>query len=881
TGEVGPSPRSRGPGRGRAGGEEAAFETSALGEAETVVGEAGTAETAAEEASAEGASTEGASAEAPAAEEDAEMTAPDSQYHDMGWSEIPPPIKLAYEALGYNEELWDGGGSPPSADMGWDELSDDQRSAAAVLGYDRASWDGADGAAAADGGQAVPEATPSETTTKESPDAKYHEMEWSEIPRAIQLAYEALGYDEDYWCNGGDEPESSGTGWDELSDGQRFAAGCSGTTEADGSGKAWDELDPEYAENLSALGYDGETWDAGGTVPADDKDWDDLTFGERFWLTVLGFDEAGWDATPAGEHFAPLQPGAAGTDEPVPAALAPAPVAAPEINVGPASAPPTSTPGGDRSRPRRRRVSRGPGDGGGGEDKAAQIAAYDVSDWSDLPPDVKAAYETLGYDESAWCGDADEPPSNGKAWSQLSAEEQNAASVIGYTKQSWDGEESGTDSAVAAEDGAPDVGTAAPDSQYHDMGWSDIPPPIQLAYEALGYGQELWDGGGSPPSADMGWDELSDDQRSAAAVLGYDRPSWDGDGGPAAGDDTAAAAGSSAPPSTASEQEGGPSTASGEKNEAPDARYHDEEWDGLPAEIRAAYEALGYDEDYWCNGGDEPASDDKGWSELSDGERDAAKVLGYDRESWDGSEDEPSAAAATGNQTAVDPVEITPGFYDDYGFAELPPDVQEAAVKMGYTEEMWDVGADVFTNHLAWDDMSPELQVAAARFGYDKASWDADDPENPYVAYQSYDDDYLFPVNEEPLPRPDDTRGRLRSPLGDIRRGRREDVEHTQLGVRPLLHGGVVLPVRRAQEGRGGRGGPPTVHDDGDGVRRPPVRPRRRPRRGAVVHMALRRGGGLEHDTDERERVRAGPVAQLQSDIHVRLLLQLQEAGRD
>lgn len=60
---------------------------------------------------------------------------------------------------------------------------------------------------------------------------------------------------------------------------------------------------------------------------------------------------------------------------------------------------------------------------------------------------------------------------------------------------------------------------------------------------------------------------------------------------------------------------------------------------------------------------------------------------------------------------------------------------------------MWDVGADVFTNHLAWDDMSPELQVAAARFGYDKASWDADDPENPYVAYQSYDDDYLFPVN--------------------------------------------------------------------------------------------------------------------------------------
>ena len=60
---------------------------------------------------------------------------------------------------------------------------------------------------------------------------------------------------------------------------------------------------------------------------------------------------------------------------------------------------------------------------------------------------------------------------------------------------------------------------------------------------------------------------------------------------------------------------------------------------------------------------------------------------------------------------------------------------------------MWNGGADVFSNHLGWDDMSPEVQIAAAKFGHDKASWDAVDPDNPYVAYQSYDDDYLFPVN--------------------------------------------------------------------------------------------------------------------------------------
>ncbi|EJK64659.1 hypothetical protein THAOC_14584 [Thalassiosira oceanica] len=70
---------------------------------------------------------------------------------------------------------------------------------------------------------------------------------------------------------------------------------------------------------------------------------------------------------------------------------------------------------------------------------------------------------------------------------------------------------------------------------------------------------------------------------------------------------------------------------------APDAQYHDELWGDLPVEIKAAYEALGYSEDYWCNGGDEPAAGDKGWSGLNAEEQAAATVLGYDQGSWDSS----------------------------------------------------------------------------------------------------------------------------------------------------------------------------------------------------------------------------------------------------
>ena len=172
-------------------------------------------------------------------------------------------------------------------------------------------------------------------------------------------------------------------------------------------------------------------------------------------------------------------------------------------------------------------------------------------------------------------------------------------------------------SASTATDATAAGDKTAPDAEYHDKSWNDIPANIQAAYEALGYDEDYWCNGGDEPAAsDKGWSELSAAERAAAEVLGYDRESWNGS-------DCLADASSST---------------TSEEKEAPDAVYHDEDWSDLPDDIQAAYEALGYDEDVWCNDGDPPASEDKDWSRLSAAEKAAASVLGYDEESWDNSD---------------------------------------------------------------------------------------------------------------------------------------------------------------------------------------------------------------------------------------------------
>ena len=149
--------------------------------------------------------------------------------------------------------------------------------------------------------------------------------------------------------------------------------------------------------------------------------------------------------------------------------------------------------------------------------------------------------------------------------------------------------------------------------------------------------------------------------------------------------------------------------------------------------------------------------------------QDAASLLGYTKEIWDADEDtqevppsetSPSSSLSNSNSTLgtettvsegtetieEDTAEI--GIYDNYGWDELPLEIQEAATTLGYSQNMWDLGIGVaFSEALFWDELSPEEQAAAALLGYSKQSWDnadAEEEEGTLASYVSYDDDYVI-----------------------------------------------------------------------------------------------------------------------------------------
>ena len=72
------------------------------------------------------------------------------------------------------------------------------------------------------------------------------------------------------------------------------------------------------------------------------------------------------------------------------------------------------------------------------------MSNYEDHDWDELPADVKAAAEVLGYNKNAWDNDK-EPPTTDKYWAKLTPAEQQAAAKLGYTQETWDAEDSDSD----------------------------------------------------------------------------------------------------------------------------------------------------------------------------------------------------------------------------------------------------------------------------------------------------------------------------------------------------------------------------------------------------------------------------------------------------
>ncbi|KAL7537925.1 hypothetical protein ACHAXR_008164 [Thalassiosira sp. AJA248-18] len=296
-----------------------------------------------------------------------------------------------------------------------------------------------------------------------------------------------------------------------------------------------------------------------------------------------------------------------------------------------------------------------------------------------------------------------------------------------------------------------------PDDIYGDEWWRHLPQEIQEAFAVLGWSENIWDTGDmpeteTPETEEMSWDELSPEQQSAASFIGYTKEMWDVEVEPSIISSTNttvvnATNATAASPTTAPSVQIIACTLAPVATDNPDVVYGDEWWRDLPQDIQGAFAVLGWNENIWDNPGvgDPSATEEMSWDELTMEQQLAAYTIGYTGELWDIEPCIVSFGNATNAAAINGTTEVPPGTYDDYGWAELPPNVQEAAGVLGYDQKLWEMGGLGWSEAKFWDELPPEAQRAAALLGYDKNSWD--NAESAVDAYISYDDDYVFQVD--------------------------------------------------------------------------------------------------------------------------------------
>ena len=202
------------------------------------------------------------------------------------------------------------------------------------------------------------------------------------------------------------------------------------------------------------------------------------------------------------------------------------------------------------------------------------------------------------------------------------------------------------------------------------------------------------------------------------------------------------------------------------------------DWDELPFSTQIAAATLGHDEATWNSGG-ATFTDLIPWDDLSAEQQDAAVSLGYTEYLWnflrgftepdpaqpsgvtqstqtvEATNREPTQTTAVNTETATE-TETTTFFRDtstatpttttgttsestlssmpvapngnwrSYPWNELPSEIQGGAVALGFTEPLWDAGAELSTGVYFWDELSPAQQEAsAAIFGYNRITWNA------------------------------------------------------------------------------------------------------------------------------------------------------------
>ena len=373
----------------------------------------------------------------------------------------------------------------------WAQLSPKERAAAAHLGWNAKSW-----------------------SVDEAP--RGFRRVWAALRPKERAAAQDLGFDEPGWdarLKLALERADGGT-----ADAAAASAHGSNGTAAPGKptkpayDRRWAQLTPAEREAVKELGWTWRAWDRSSAPKGFRRFWATLRPAERASAQVLGFDEPNWDA---------------------------------------------------RLKRSLERAALERGD----EDDAAKGNGHGsqpgrLKRWAQLTPTEVDAAKRLGWELGTWEAGAT-PKGFVRPWAALRPPERAAATTLGYSPEGWDDEvmshiDTPQDGAQpkqqppaqqrGARQPAPgngaktngahaNGGSASAEKPAKDKGWSEMSESERSAAATLGWEEDTWEDGVTPPTGDKLWGELSDLEVAAAKTLGYDADKWDAEVGEEAGEE--------------------------------------------------------------------------------------------------------------------------------------------------------------------------------------------------------------------------------------------------------------------------------------------------------------------------------------------------------
>ena len=76
-----------------------------------------------------------------------------------------------------------------------------------------------------------------------------------------------------------------------------------------------------------------------------------------------------------------------------------------------------------------------------------------------------------------------------------------------------------------------------------------------------------------------------------------------------------------------------------------------------------------------------------------------------------------------GGTEAIRGKNVPSGYYNSFAWGDLPVDVQDAAVILGYNQSSWNHDDEVSTSFMFWSQLTATQQAAASLMMYSKTSW--------------------------------------------------------------------------------------------------------------------------------------------------------------